>query len=583
MTERIAWLENEITKHDAAYWEQNNPLISDEEYDLLVEELRGLAPDHALVNRVVPAATGRQTVKHERPMLSLQKAYSPDEIFKWMNSVARSAQEEFNVSPKFDGVACEASTERMVTRGDGETGEVITDKLAITDFSIRLTPERGELVVLKSDLAKIKRSDGTPYKTCRSAAAGLINLKDTDESLGPVLKFMPHSSVIGTIQLSDFINIDWSETLADEQAQDYPVDGLVISLADKEYGESLGNTGHHPRHSIAFKISNPTTTSKLIDVEWQVAKTRIAPVAILEPTELDGVTISRATLHNLKEIERLGVRIGSKVQLMRAGSVIPAITQALSKGTKDIEVPAYCPACGALLENDGQDLHCPNPHCGGTKAKKLRDSLVRLEIEDCGPAVCSALVDLGFDLPSKVLRMSEDDWLRVPGFAARSAEKMRAQMLRRLQSPIDDYRVLAAMNFDGIGLTNARKILDRFTAQELGTGADLSTVEGIGVIRAESISFPLEWAELMMLLNVRETKGSLSAPRICFTGKSETSRDEWVKLAESRGYVFSKTVTKALDLLVVGDLQTTSNKAEKARKYGIRMMTYEQFLEEAEK
>jgi DNA ligase (NAD+) len=572
-------LENEIAIHDKLYWEKNAPVIADEVYDALVKELRDLDPGNVLVNRVPSGAVPLGTFKHERPMLSLDKAYTKEELLTWARGVAREAGERFLIMPKVDGVACEVNERHIVTRGDGENGEIITGKAPIINLSeVTSMPCRGELVVLKSVLAKLERPDGKPYKTCRSAAAGLLGLKETETDLGQVIRFVNYEvTVIGTATLAELEEIDWEATMLDEQAADYPVDGLVIALADREYGESLGANSHHPRHSVAFKCKNPETTSKIIDVEWQPAKTRIAPVAILKPTELDGVTISRATLHNLDEIARLSVGIGSKVKLARAGSVIPAVIEGLSPGDP-IVPPETCPACAAPTWIDAQNLKCSNPHCGGVAAKKLRDALVRLEIDECGPAVCSSLVALGKLTPSAVLRMSWEDWLKVDGYAKVSATKAFNRVQQRLRTPIDDFRVLAAMNFEGIGLTNARKIMDVYNARDLTAGADLAAVEGIGEVRAKAIDLGIEWVDLLGLLQVVESKGQLSRPQVVFTGADARPREEWIKLAEERGYVFNKTVTKKTTVLVLADVNSTSTKAKKARQYGtVKLMTYEEF------
>lgn len=571
---RIRELENEIKRHDLLYWREQSPEISDPEYDKMVEELRAIDPDNALFQEM-PETAG--TIKHEQAMLSLQKAYTMDEVLKWARSVARNEQEIFRVSPKFDGVACEISPNLIVTRGDGYVGEDITRHAPLIDFELQTQEvERGELVVLKPDLLGLHRSDGSKYKTCRNAAAGLLNLKEPPEFHEPPIMFMPHSSEIGICTLAELPEIDLELTMLEEQDRDWPIDGLVISLADREYGESLGYTSHHPKHSVAFKIKNPQTTSVLLEVVWQVSKTRIAPVAILSPVELDGVTITKATLHNLQQIKRLNIGIGSEVVIERAGSVIPAITAAITEG-KPITPPKDCPACGAPTDNDGQDVWCTSAECGGTKAKLLQSSLSRLGIDECGPAVCASLVELGHDTVSKVLRMTIDDWNKVAGYAERSAAKMFHHIANRKLIPIEDFKVLASLNIEGVGETVSRKICDKMSLSITREGLD--KVEGVGAVLVERLLEidPVELMDLTMALNVKNTMGSASQKTICFTGKSHLTRDQWIGIAEEKGYRFAKSVTKTLDILVTDSMDSASTKTQKAQKYGVQIMTYDDF------
>lgn len=579
-TTAIKLLTDAIEYHNGQYWNLGTPEISDSAYDELCRELAAIDPDNPLLKKVHSSVNQPKTFKHEKPMLSLAKAYTKDEIIAWAKSVARGNYELFRIGPKLDGCASEVGFDYIATRGDGEVGELVTDKRPIIGhLPTDGFPVRGEIVVLKFNLHGLARSDGTPYKTCRSAAAGLLNQNALP--CGICLTFIPHSTSLGEFGLQQLKELDFEKVIAEEADRNYPVDGLVVSLVDQDYAESLGMTGHHPRHSIAYKMKNPETTSKVIGVEWQVSRTRIAPVAILEPTELDGITIERATLHNLQQIVRLGVMIGSKVKLVRAGSVIPAITGVISNmGGTLIQIPTECPACGSQLDNDGQDVVCNNEHCGGTLACKLRDSLVRLGIEECGPSVCSGLAQLGYDRLRHVLKMTKADWLKVPGFAERSADKMWRQIQNRLMTPIEDWRLLAAQNFEGIGQTLSRRICDKISLGDVFT-ADLTRIEGIGIERALVVERPYDWNAFMtMFQSVTQTKGLSERKSVCFTGKSDTPRSEWIKIAEKKGYVYKGAVTKDLDLLVLADLESTSSKSVKAVKYGVNRVTYDQFLGE---
>ena len=583
MTDRIAFLAAEIAKHDRLYWVENNPQMSDSQYDMLVEELRALDPTHPILAQVHSAIVPKgKTVQHAEPMLSLDKVYQEDDLFKWAAGVARSHAELFRISPKFDGVAVEITADGVMgTRGDdGVNGEDISDKLVITDFPLGRCADgdRGELVVFKQDLPDLKRSGGEPYKTCRAAAVGLVNSDSTDRSGGRVLRFMPHGYSLDLVEQQGLKDIDWFAAMQEIQAAHYPADGLVVALYDEEYGKSLGETEHHPRHSMAFKFANPKGVTKIVTIEWQVGKGKITPVAILEPVEISGCTHDRASLHNLKQFNELALGVGSTVEIQRCGDVIPQISRVLAPAPQGLLLPPVtCPACGNPLHIESPDLLCTFPGCRGMLSKKLLDGLNRLGVENIGPGIVNELVGLGYATVPKVFAMTEENWLEVPGFAKRSAAAMAAQFKRLILATFEDYRILAAMNIPGVGLTLSKKICAVTRPPEF---IGLRQIEGVGATREWEIMAGFDqgfWAWAVATLCIAITKGAAERPQICFTGADEQPREWWIKLAEERGYVFSKGVTKKLALLVCADVGSNSSKAKKARQYGVKIMTYREF------
>lgn len=579
MDEMLSNLVAEIERHNQAYWVDNDPLISDEDYDVLMQRLAELAPDHPLLSK--PQARQKGDLVLPRAMLSLAKVYTGQELLTWARSVARSPAELFRVGPKFDGCACigwvdGAGSCRLATRG----GEDLTDKLSYIGIDIGVEPVVGELVVLKDDLPKIRRGDGSAYKTCRSAAAGLLNSKEQSADLN-LVAFCDYESKAELLSLADIESVDWEGSLEDVLQEPYPVDGIVVRLADNDYGESLGVTEHHPRHSVALKIKNPATTTTLLRVEWQVAATRFAPVAVLAPCEVDGVTITRATLHNLAQINKLGVRIGSVVRVERAGSVIPAITAALSTGVTPIVPPAHCPSCGAATTSDGQDVWCSAPEtCPSMLAKRLINSLTDFGVENVGPAVADALVAAGKSTIPQVFAMSCADWRALPGFAEKSAQSMFDQFQGKLGGKIEDYKVLAAMNIPGIGQTLAKALCAEVNPRDICIQVDCS-IAGLGHERWTALRQKFDhglWLWAQQHFDVVLTSEQAQRPLICFTGEGPQSRDNLIKLAQKRGYEFHKGVTKNLALLVCTSNDGNSSKLQKARKYGIEIKTYEEWL-----
>ena len=585
MNEEQKQLEEEILEHDQNYWVKNDPIISDADYDLLCRRLAQIDPESKVLHQIHGAVVSKGAqVTRDKAMLSLDKVYNVDELRSWALAVSRSVNENFRVSPKFDGLAVEIDGGILATSGDdGLTGEDISDKLVIVDLTLASgRNEYGELVVMKSILPTLRRSGGEAYKNCRAAAVGIINADDTERRNGRVVAFMPHSSTLHTLELGEFETFAWDALCEFVQMADYPADGLVIALVDEVYAESLGETDHHPRHSIALKFKNPSAQTKLLGVEWFCGKHKLTPVAILEPVEISGCTHDRASLHNWAQIQRLNLMIGDTVTVERCGDVILQVTgRDCARGThlKEIILPMNCPACGALTEAFGVDIRCTNISCGGTATKKLLDALIRIGVEEIGPTIANHLVNFGHDTVPKVFGMDAGSWADVPGFAGPSAAKMHKQFQNLRLKPVEDYRILAAMNLPGLGLSMSKKILAKFNLAEVSkVETDLEHLEGVGPARAASIREGFDaglYAWAVGNLNLIHTKGLADRPLVCFTGSHETPRPEWIKLAESRGYAFKNAVTKDLTLLVASRVDTT--KALKAAKYGVAVKTYEEF------
>lgn len=561
-----------ITHHDRKYWKEHSPEISDSEYDELFEQLRCLSPNHPLLSKV-HGEGGK--VKLPEPMLSLAKVYDVVSLVKWIQAVSRTPNEMFNFTRKYDGVSAYFDGERLFSRGDGYLGEDWSSKIWCLRFPANLRlPVRGEIVMSFQDFAE----NGRGFKSPRSAVAGIMNRKELPENLPKILYFFPHSTNTQTFSCSAALSFleGFNDSLSQENFP-WPCDGIVVSLSDKDYGESLGSTEHHPRHSMAMKFQNPEAITKLLRVEWQVGKRKLTPVAILEPVKISGFTNDRASLHNLAHIHRLGLKEGAIIVLERAGDIIPQIKSAAG-GKGAIPIPETCPACGhPTAIQDDQDLYCTNDACAGKAAVRLRSAAERLGLEEIGPIVASNLVNAGYRTIPELMAADVIDLAYVKPFGTASALKLHARLERLNTEPVEDFRILASMCFEGVGLTMAKKICDKFSLGELAY-VDLTSIEGVGEATARACDFAcLEWCDALLCFNIKTTKGSSSNPTICFTGKSDIPRDVWITRAEKGGYVFISAVTKGLTLLVTGDTNSSSSKAVKARKYGTKLMTYEEF------
>ena len=340
--ERIHELEKLLEHHNSAYW-SGSPEISDTEYDKLVEELRTLDPSSSFCDFLgTPIVRSSGKVNHDKPMLSLDKAYSIDGFNAWVSRSCRSDNERIYIMPKYDGISADWHNGILSTRGDGHVGENISDKVSLI-MLLRIEEStgewygqpiseckedvRGEIVMLDSDFEFIKDK----FKNSRNAVAGALGAiysvewAMTMRSMGFRMVLIPHNEYKILATAKQFIEHKDEILDACKKSISVPMDGVVITIADKEYGEALGATAHHPRHSIAYKFANEEATSKLIGVEWSVGLNKVTPVAILDPVELAGVTVSRASLHNLKYIQDMDLQIGDIVTVERAGSVIPNV------------------------------------------------------------------------------------------------------------------------------------------------------------------------------------------------------------------------------------------------------------------
>ena len=587
-----------ISHHNRLYWEKGAPEIEDADYDKLLEELRRRDPGHALVNAVyAPAVVSGSKVRHRTPMLSLDKAYSLEAVLEWAGKFARSPEEKILVQPKYDGISASFDGRTLATRGDGETGEDVTGKLPLIELE---TPgytgpldraARGEIVIRSDDFVNIyshiRRKDGGFYKNPRNAVAGIMGLKEIDAMIaqGAKLTLVDYSLISYELPLSE-LAAKWERYLEELAQLPYPMDGVVIKFADRSFRESLGNTAHHPRGEIAYKYSNVKRESVLLDVEWSFGKNNLTPVALMESVEFSGVTVKRATLHNVQNIIDMDLQIGDRIIVERAGDVIPYISSSTPGENRRSPLIDRCPACGSTLERKGPELVCPDKDCPGTSLQRLAAAVKALDVENLGESTLKKLVSVcQVRHLSDLFRLTAAELLKVEGFAAKSAGNLIKELQRVRNMP--EYQFLTSLNIPNVGPNIAKLLLQDMDINALRTASrdQLSGIPGIGPERAKAISdaFEMRKEEVDELLSavtpVRETlseKGSM--PTVCFTGKMPEKRAFYVELARSKGYASSDSVTKELTLLVAADVNENSSKLVKARKLGVKILSLDEFL-----
>lgn len=587
-----------VEYHNRRYWELGDPEIPDSRYDELMQALAKLDPQNELLHRIyAPAVAGNGKVRHKHPMLSLDKAYSLEEVLKWADKYARTPEETLLVEPKYDGISANYDGRILSTRGDGEFGENITDKLPLIELETTGyrgpldRPARGELVIRSDDFrtlySHIYKKGGGTYKNSRNAVAGIMGLKEIDGMIAQKAKItlVDYNKISFPVSLSE-LSKRWEKLLAELAALPYPQDGVVLKLADISYEASLGNTSHHPRGQIAYKFTNIRRTTKLLDVEWSFGKNCLTPVAHLEPVEISGTTIRRATLHNVQNLLELDIKIGDTVTIERAGDVIPYIVGAEPGTERRSPLIQACPCCGTHLVRRGPELCCPNPECFESELQRLAAAVRSFGIERLGePTLRKLMENSGVKHLSDLFGLKTMDFLRLDGFAKKSAEKL-VETIQKARV-VNDYQLLAALNIPNIGANVAKLIFAHtdFAGLRLMNEEELAAIPGIGPERARALvrelAFQTEYldellAAVTILPSARESEETRQ--RVCFTGKMPETRDYYETLAEAHGYAAADDVNSHLSLLVAADVNGASGKLKKAKKLGIRIVSLDEFL-----
>ena len=664
-TEAIAELEKKIAAANEAYWVHNDPKISDAEYDVLTEELRQLDPESELVSKVHDRFSGKAGKFNfgDRPMLSLGKVYSTDDLVDWMKSVSRSPKEKFLLQPKYDGISgCfDPAAGVLATRGDGQVGEVINSKMAMivpshwngglakSAFPQNGGQIRGEIILEKSTFAKLQQTlvkkDGQPYKNARNCVAGLCNpassLQDDQENAarmaaaGIAIVFINHDEISTEIELGtdDAALTAEIQKIWNFYRSEIPFeqDGLVIKLADRDYAESLGNTSHHPKGALAFKINNESKLSRLVGIDWTLgADGSLTPTGVIEPLELDGVTVIHVLLHHFQNVvEKTAILDGeTQVGVVRSGGVIPyavsiernfpaeapifsklglELREASPEEIADPEIFVFdldnrkcvllCPSCQhPLCYSEGDvDVFCCNELCREVTLKRIYNACSRsFEVDGLAESTLAKLFDQrGLRHFYELFDLQPSDFLGIEGFAEKSAEDLVDKI--QLASSCTDVQILASLGIPMIGMNVSRDLLSEMPLEVLreASVATLTEIKGIGPEKARSLKEGLErhsdeLDQLLCRVSVHQTYSKSKAAQargiqtICFTGKAPYERSVLQELAKKNGYEPVSAVTKTLSVLVAASGDSQSTKAQKARKYGTRVLTFDEWFNSLE-
>ena len=642
------------------YYVLSQPEISDKEYDALMRELKALedkypefkSDDSPTVRVSGGILEGFQTVKHKQKMLSLDNTYSFSELKDWAQRVHKGLGNEkkieYVVELKIDGVSVNIAYQNAklvigATRGDGETGEDVTQNIkTIRAIPLVLmgkdTPDfieiRGEVYMERRDFQVLnkerQKQEEVLFANPRNAAAGSLKLLDTNiaaerrlsfyaHSLGEYkgkdiptqweffgkfkewgVRTNPHSKLCKDLDaVLDYCQ-DWQEK---REKITYEIDGIVVKVNSLAQQKRLGFTLKSPRWAVAYKFPAKQVTTKLLNIAVQVGRTGvITPVAQLEPKECGGVTIKHSTLHNFDEIKRLGVKIGDRVVLERAGEVIPKIIKVVESvrtgKEKEFKVPQKCPVCHSRITKEKEEevaYRCINPSCPAQIERGLTHFASRgaMDIEGMGVAAVEQLVHKGLVRDfADIYSLKKEDLLKLELFKEKKAENLLEAINKSKQRPLS--RLIYGLGIRHVGEKAAYVLAQRFrTLDNLKRAKlqDFDAVYEIGEVMAESIikffrneSTQKLWKKLEDAgLNLEEKvasvkKSALTGKLVVFTGElKDFSRKQSENIVREMGGNASSSVSQNTDFLVAGE--NPGSKYEKAKKLGIKIIAEKEFKE----
>ena len=646
-TKRIRELIGTLRAAGRAYYQESREIMSNFEYDKLYDELVSLEKETEIVFANSPTQNvGYEVVsalpkeRHEKPMLSLNKTKSVEELADWLGGQTGL------LSWKMDGLTIVLTYQngtlvKAVTRGNGEIGEVITaNAKAFVNVPLNISYQgelilRGEAIIRYSDFENINEQIedvDAKYKNPRNLCSGSVRQLNSEITAQRQVHFYAFSLV--KADGIDFKNsrkeqFEWLKTQGFEVVEyhevtketlpetvkmyseaiaenDTPSDGLVLLYDDIAYGQSLGRTAKFPRDSIAFKWSDEIQETKLLYIEWSASRTGlINPVAVFEPVELEGTTVSRASVHNISIMEALELGAGDRITVYKANMIIPQIADNLTRsGVRDI--PEVCPVCGGQTEvrqlNDVKSLYCTNPDCQAKKIKSftLFTSRDALNIAGLSEATLEKFIGVGMiheyaDIFH--LDRHQEEIVEMDGFGQKSYDNLIAAAEKASHTTLP--RMVYGLGVAGIGLANAKMICrhfkNDFEAMRHATVEELVEIDGIGEVLAQAWTAFFSdgknnaivdhlLAELTFEAGDEESSEgadeAFAGMNFVITGSLEhfKNRKELQELIERRGGKVTGSVTSKTNYLINNDVASSSSKNKKARELGVPILSEEEFL-----
>ena len=647
--ERMKELTERLREASKAYYQEDREIMSNLEYDRLYDELEALEKETKVVLTGSPTVTvGYEAVdelpkeKHETPMLSLDKTKDVEELS------AFAGEHEVLLSWKLDGLTVvltyrEGKLLKAVTRGNGEIGEVITNNAKVFRNIPLVIPYqgevilRGEAVIRYSDFEKINAEiadEAAKYKNPRNLCSGSVRQLNNEITAKRNVYFYAFALVRADgvdfensrekqflwLKEQGFDVVEYKKVTGEGIAKaveefseaivqnDFPSDGLVSIYEDIAYGQSLGRTSKFPRDSYAFKWQDELRETKLLEIEWSPSRTGlINPVAIFEPVELEGTTVSRASVHNISILKGLKLGIGDTITVYKANMIIPQIAENLT-GSGTVVVPDTCPVCQGPTKiqklNDVESLYCINPNC---QAKKLKAFVLfvsrdAMNIDGLSEMTLEKFIACGYvkeyaDLFH--LERYREEIVKMEGFGERSYQKLTDSLEKARHTTLP--RVVYSLGIPNIGLANA-KVLCKEYEYDLGklrsaSAEELSEIPGVGGVIGASVEayFADEehnrWVddllkELDLYVEVVDESQLTLDGKIFVITVSLTkfaNRNELKNLIESKGGKVTGSVTSKTSFLINNDTMSASSKNKKAKELGVKIISEEDFIEQFNK
>ena len=642
--QRIDALVEQLTQHMYRYYTLDDPTVSDAEYDALEGELERLEAETGYVRPDSPTRrvggellSGFEKITHLSPLYSLDKVRSEGELTAWEVRARKLSDAPFRyiVEYKLDGLTINLRYQdgllvSAATRGDGVTGEVITAQVrTIKSVPLRipfqgLLEVQGEGIMRLSALEAYNETADEPLKNARNAAAGALRNLDPAETARRSLSlfcygvgykegepFKTHTEMLAFLRenhfpVSEFVrtadSLDEAMQCVEEAQQsrsglDYLIDGAVIKIDSFAVREQLGFTQKFPRWAVAYKFPAEEKTTELKNVVWQVGRTgKLTPAAILEPVDIAGVTVSKATLNNIGDIHRKGLKVGCRVFLRRSGDVIPEVMGVAEcpDDAREIEAPTVCPACGSAVVEHGAHIFCENPLiCRPQLTRALAHFASRdaMDITTFSDRTAEAFYDhLGLSDVSDLYYLDFDKIKTLPGFGEKKADNLRRALEQSKRRPLGSF--IYALGIPGVGEKTAKDLAAQYGNMDALMAANedaLLAIEGVGPILAHNIMafFADERAQhiIARLLSAgvaptvskaARTDTSLSGKKVVLTGTLEKyTRKEASDIIESLGGEVSSSVSKNTDYVLAG--ADPGSKLTKAQALGVTIIDEVQF------
>jgi DNA ligase (NAD+) len=621
---RVKELEALINQARHDYY-NSQPKVSDEVYDAWVDELAELKSSSPAITAIGAKPVSEwKKVAHEIQMGSLNKVNTLDELMQWIKSFSPKVDfEPLLVTEKLDGISIHVKYQKgafvqALTRGDGVTGEDISQNVCkmigvpaklVEDFTGSL---RGEIILTKSAHTRYFPD----YANARNAASGIAKRYDGKgcEHLTIVFYQVVEGKEFETesAQFEWLIEMGlkvpnwyvtamapgvktpqdlWIEYQQTKRAElDYDIDGLVVRIQNLVKQISLGEKDGRPLGAVAFKFAPITRETQLQRIDWQVGGTgRITPVAVFDPVRLLGAEVTNASVYNIKYIKDLGLAPGCRIMIARANDVIPRVVSVTAPSPLALEIPSLCPSCDQILSMDGEYLVCTNSaQCPAQSVGRIKRYVKELEILEWGETLIEKLVESGLvkNVPD-LYRLKLNDVASIDRMGEKSAENVLKTLWNK--NPISLDKLLGSLSIPLCGPTTITAVMDAGfdTWDKILAGGDaLQKVPNVGPVKggnlyswAKAIGYKLVPELLSVGVKIKERKkGGLTGKSFCFTGKSVRKRSELEELVTEHGGTVKASVTKGLTYLVLADPNSSSTKAQAARKNGTKCISEDDFI-----